>query len=380
MLFLKKYILLFFLIENIMAQTQLIGELSQYLFYPFMCVGLYAFFTTEFWNKQTIGKFHALYCLMLVYIIYEFSFGIEYLNSKTLLYLIGKLSTFGIIILSLANNERYYRTNAIFLLIVFSCSFLLYGLLTGGHQGGRALAGYTNANTAGAIGALSVGMLIFYMRDKRWKWFPPGLILLIGFYGVLAGGSRAGFLMLFMLVFLRFGFNIRTFALGAILIALGLYLLPAIGVKTVGIERMVNTYKGIEKSNRNTERFATELMIAEKPWIGWGYEAENQGEAAKITKLGSHNGYLETIKQMGYPCAIIFFGIILLKILEYLSLWHKKRFSIDLFFALTVILMVNANYESLFVGVHEYVTNIFFFALAMVSADIYYLKHKHLKK
>lgn len=359
-----------------MAQTFLMGAVSQYLFYPFMCVGLYAFFTPEFWSKKTIDKFIPLYQIMLVYVAYEFTFGIEYINSKTLLYLVGKLSTFGIIILSLINNEHYYRTKAIFLLIVVSCGFLLYGLLTGGHSSGRALAGYTNANTAGAMGAISIGMLIFYMRDKKWKWFPPGLILLIGFYGVLAGGSRAGFLMLFLLLFLRYGFRIKTVAIGALLILVGVFVFPAIGINTVGIERLVNTYKGIEKSNREVERQATEIMIAQKPLTGWGYEAKNQGEAAKITLLPSHNGYLETIKQMGFPYAILYFMIIFITMIKYFKIMHRLRFKIGLFFALAVILLADANYESLLIGVHEYSTNIFFFALAMVSLNIYYVKHK----
>lgn len=383
MLFLKKYLLLFFLIENIIVQTSLLGSISEYFFYPILALGVICMFDKKIWQPATREKFKPLFLLMILYIFYEFIVGFEYISGKTLLYLVSKIITFFIIIISILYNERYYRTNAIFLLIVLSCGFLLYGLLTGGQSGhvtGRALAGYTNANTAGAMGALSIGMLLFYMRDKRWKWFPPGAILFIGFYGVLAGGSRAGFLMLFLLVFLRFGFNIKTFAIGGMLILCGLVILPAVGVKTVGLERLADTYTGKEKSNRDVERLAGEMMIAERPWIGWGYEAINQGEAAKISQLSAHNGFLEMTKQVGIPCAVIYFLIVLYPLFNYLRYWYKKRFHLDLFFALTIILLVTANYETLFIGVHEYITNIFFLSLAMVSTDTYHFKHKIIKK
>lgn len=377
MLFIKKYLLLFFLIENIIVQTSLLGSISEYLFYPFLAIGAVCLFDTKIWKGTTIQRFKPLYMLIFLYIFYEFIIGYEYINSRTLLYLIAKIVTFIIIITGITYNEYFYRTKAIFLFIVLTCSFLLYGLLTGGHVNastGRALAGFTNENTAGSMGAIAIGMLLFYMRKRKWKWCPPIILLLIGFYGVLAGGSRAGFLMLFLLVFLRFGFNIKTIAFAGLFLVIGLFGMPAIGVKTVGIERMVNTYKGIEKSNRGSERLAAEMMISEKPWTGWGYEAKNQGEAAKISELLSHNGYLEIIKQMGIPCSIVYFSIILICILKYLNIWYKRHLKMNLFFALVLMLLIKANYESMYIGAHEYITNIFFFSLAMISSQYYYLK------
>ena len=372
----RKYLLLAFLLENIMAQTMLAGGLSNYLFYPFMLCGLIALFSSETWQSETIKKFGCLYALMAIYVIYEFLIGIDYINAKTLFYLLAKLSTFGIIITSISCNESFYRDKGIYILICAMAFFLCYGMATGGgvQSSGRALAGFTNENTAGAMGALTVGMLLFYMKSREWNAF-MALLLFIGFYGVLAGGSRAGFLMLFLLVFLRYGFNIKTFGIALLLLIVGLFILPAIGIDTVGIQRMVDTYNGVEGTNRGVEREAAKWMIAQKPLIGWGYQAVNQGYAAELSLLPSHNGYLEIIKQMGYPTAIVYFGIILITVVK---CWNTKKLygeSIDLYFALTLMLLVKANYEASFIGVHEYDTNLFFVSIAIISAESYSLKY-----
>lgn len=357
-----------------MAQTRLMGAISDILFYPFMFCGLISLMTPETWRATTVRKFHCLYALMAVYVGYEVTFGLDHINGKTLLYLISKLSTFGIIITSINAAEHFYRHKGVLILICSMAFFLCYGMVTGGgvQSSGRALAGFTNENTAGAMGALTVGMLLFYMKGRKWNIYAL-FVMLTGFYGVLAGGSRAGFLMLFLLVFLRYGLNLKSAGVMVLLIAAGIYVLPMIDIETVGLQRMMDTYNGIEGSNREPEREAAKWMIAHRPVSGWGYMATNQGYAASISRLASHNGYLEIIKQMGYPTAIIYFGIIFITIIKCYLATRRNHQHIDLFLALTLMLLVKANYEAAFVGVHEYGTNIFFVAIAMASVNRYHL-------
>ena len=78
---------------------------------------------------------------------------------------------------------------------------------------------------------------------------------------------------------------------------------------------------------------------------------------------------------MGYPTAIVYFGIILITVVK---CWNTKKLygeSIDLYFALTLMLLVKANYEASFIGVHEYDTNLFFVSIAIISAESYSLKY-----
>lgn len=376
MILIKKYLLFVFLLENIMVQTSLMGALANPMFYVFLAIGMLCAFDSKIWSGEAFKKFGWAYALMVLYVFYEFVVGAQYINQKTLLYLISKIVTFVIIICGITYNENFYRGKAIKWLIITMSFFLLYGLVSGdASSSGRMEVGYTNSNTVGSMGAIIVGMTVFYVNGKKWNWWMI-LCLLTGMFGVLAGGSRAGFLMLGLLVFLRYGFNIKTIGMCATLVILGLFVLPHFGIDTVGLQRLIDTINGIEGTNRDVEREAAEWMIAQKPWIGWGYQAVNQGEALLISKLSSHNGYLEIIKQMGYPCAIAYFIIIGLVIVNGARCIYAKKLKMNMFIAIALMYLIKANYEALFIGVHELGTNLFFFALAMVSAQLYKVKQR----
>lgn len=377
MLTIRKYLLFVFLLENIMVQTSLMGAIANPLFYVFLAFGLVCVFDGRIWGGEAVKRFRWMYALMALLVVYEFSIGAQYINQNTLLYLISRIVTFVIIISGLYYNQAFYKGKAIKWFILAMSFFLLYGMATGGinNSEGRMLVGYTNSNTAGSMGAIIVGMIVFYTKGRKWNILDY-LCIFAGMFGVLASGSRAGFLMLGMLVFLRYGVNMKTVGLCASLLVLGLYVLPHFGIETVGIQRMLDTYNGVEGTNREVEREAAEWMIAQKPLEGWGFQVVNQGYAAYLTKLASHNGYLEIIKQMGYPCAITYFVIILSVIVKAGMKILKKQMNMNMFFAISLMCMVKANYESLFIGVHEFETNIFFFAMAMVSAGLYKFKFR----
>lgn len=375
---LKKYLLFAFLLENIAAQTFLLRGASDVFFYTFLAIGLILMIMGNFFEKRKLRKFGWMYALMVLYVAYEFLIGTDYINEKTLLYMGAKIVTFGIIIISLDTDENFYRTTAVKWLVLAMAFFILHGLLTGNVTNtgfGRLRVGYTNENTVGSMGALIVGMLLFIRKGKILSLFDYGIIIL-GFYAVLAGASRAGFLMLALLILFRYGLNFKTIAIGIILLILGLYVLPALDINTVGISRMVDTYNGVEGTNREVERQAADWMIAQKPLTGWGYGAENQGFARVLTIMPSHNGYLEIIKQMGYPCAIIYFIIISITVIKGFFTQLKQHEGVGLFMALTLMILVSAMFEALFIGVHEYDTNLFFVSLALVSARTYKLNRQ----
>ena len=55
---------------------------------------------------------------------------------------------------------------------------------------------------------------------------------------------------------------------------------------------------------------------------------------------------------------------------------YKKRLAMNMYFAISLMCLLKANYESLFIGVHEFETNLFFFVLAMVSYKVYAIKYQ----
>lgn len=365
----KKYLLFAFLIENIAALTSLFGGLTYFLFYGFLFLGCVLLFSKNMFSNKTLKTYWWAYILSLIYIIYEFTIGFDYINTRNLTYLVAKITTFIIIIVGVKTNYEFYLRKMPYLLALVMCFFVIYGLIynVDSSVGERMNLGYGNPNVTSWMGALSVGIVLFSRNKNR---LTNIVIILVGTIGMLAGASRAAFVLMAFLLLARYGLKpklLLSLALGWII---AVYIIPSFNLDLVGLQRLQNTIDGTEMSNRDDERLATMMMIEEKPWTGWGFEAANEGRAALISELGSHSGYLDTIKFMGYPLGgawltIVVFSTLLLSFNIYRK---KKEFSIYCGYALSILVV--AHFESYFVGVHEFATNFYFLSLAMMSASL----------
>lgn len=377
---LKKYLLFAFLLENVAVQTSLAAAFANPFFYVFLALGALFVAQGELWNRQSRQICWPLCALAAIYVVYQFTFGFEYINQRSLIYLTAKLTTFAIIITGIKNNFEFYENRMLYRLAIFMCFFIVYGFATGGavdRGSGRLLVGFTNVNTTSSMGAMVVGAMIFTVRKWNWKYI---LIAGIGLYALLAGASRAGVLVLAILVVMRYGFSPKVLIATSLLVVTSVYILPAIGLNTIGVERMMNTVEGVEGTNRDVEQQACWMMIEERPYNGWGFEAQNQGAALALSELGSHNGYLETLKFMGYPMGGLWIAIVTFAIVYALLFYRKHRISFDMHLAILVAFYANAFFEGLFVGVHEFATNMFFVCMAVVYYKIYLFKQVKLKR
>ena len=133
---------------------------------------------------------------------------------------------------------------------------------------------------------------------------------------------------------------------------------------------MIDTVEGSEGTNRGVEREACLMMISEKPLIGWGFEAQNQGKASLLSLLGSHNGYMETLKFMGIPMGGLWIAVYLWTVLRLYLKYRRYKLESDVYLAMLIAFTVNAYYEGLFVGVHEFATNLIFVAMAMICKKL----------
>lgn len=363
---LKKYLLYFMLLENVAVQTSLFGAYSSIFFNLFLGLGLFFILTGEVFKANAVKTFSPLYVLVGIYLFYEFTIGASYIDSRSLTYLVAKMTTFAIIITSVNSNYKFYETKGLHNLALFMCFFVVYGLATGGlteASMGRSAMGFTNSNTTSGMGAFILGIVLFL--TKKWNW-KNIVIAVIGLYAILAGGSRAGVLVAAIIIFMRYGISLKIIMMSFILVVASLFVLPAIGLETVGVERMIDTVEGSEGTNRDVEREACLMMISEKPLMGWGFEAQNQGKASLLSLLGSHNGYLETLKFMGIPMGGLWIAVYLLTVLRLYLKYRRYKLESDVYLAMLIAFTVNAYYEGLFVGVHEFTTNLIFVAMAMV--------------
>lgn len=367
---LKKYLLYFMLLENVAVQTSLLGSYSSMFFNLFLGLGLFFILTGEVFKANTVKTFLPLYVLMGIYLLYEFTIGASYIDSRSLTYLAAKMTTLAIIITSINSNYEFYEAKGLHHLALFMCFFVIYGLVTGGlteASMGRSTMGFTNSNTTSGMGAFILGIVLFL--TKKWNW-KAIVIAVIGLYAILAGGSRAGVLVAAIIILMRYGISLKIIMMGSILVVASLFVLPAIGLETVGVERMIDTVEGSEGTNRGVEREACLMMISEKPLIGWGFEAQNQGKASLLSLLGSHNGYMETLKFMGIPMGGLWIAVYLWTVLRLYLKYRRYKLESDVYLAMLIAFTVNAYYEGLFVGVHEFATNLIFVAMAMICKKL----------
>lgn len=375
----KKYLLLAFIIENLLAQTRLLGGTSVF-FYIFLVAGGYFLFEGSLFKKDTYESCKCLFLLAGVYILYQFTVGFETLSSRTLLYLTAKVTTFIIIVISVSSDWEFYakRTPQIFSIGVLLV--LIYGLLTGQNNevNGRQLVGFTNTNTTSSMGAFAfAGFLFFRNRQNSLKYL---FAMLLCFYAVLAGGSRKGIMILFIIIVMWKGVSIKLVPLIFVLLLFVELIIGNMGIELSGVERGLATLNGEIGTNRDDERLATMMMISERPWTGWGFEAQNVGRAAIVSELGSHNGYLEMLKFMGYPFTILWFLCLFSYILPMIKYYKSDKMEIRYHLTLVIALTVAAMYEGLYVGVHELSTNMFFISLAVLTCYKYQLTCKINKK
>lgn len=362
---LKNYLLFFWLLENIAVQTSLFGAFSSYFFYTFLVFGAIFLIFGDIWKRDVIAIYWPLYALSFVYLLYEFTLGYNTINSRSLLYLAAKFTTFAIIINSVENNYYFYESKLFKGLACFMIFFILYSFMTGGGADasvGRAKIGFTNTNTTSGMGAFILASVLFSYE----RWNLKNIILAgIGLFAVLAGGSRAGILVSLIIIFMRYGITPKMFLILITVVTTAAFIFPLIGLETVGVERFLDTINGVEGTNRDAEREACWMMIHERPWTGWGFEAQNQGAALAVSALGSHNGYFETLKFMGIPFGGLWIGIYLLSVFIIIVKYYRNGIERDIFLALLVAFSVNAYFEGLFIGIHEFSTNIIFFCIAM---------------
>ena len=370
MKFLKKYILLIFLIENLLAQSPFGGSIS-WIFYLMLVAGAYLMMSGGIFKPESFRKCRPLYLLGVVYIAYQFTLGFATLSSSTLIYLIAKVTTFVIMIVSVVDDWDFYARKVPFYLSIIVFIVLLFGLNTSDtlNTTDRLELGFGNANSTSSLSAFCVATVLFFWNRKHAILYT--IIALVAVYSMLAGGGRNAILMLAIMLLIWTGMSLKRIFIAASIICLLWGAINVFSLTLSGVERLEATISGEAGTNRDIERLATQMMIDARPYTGWGFGASNVGAAADLSELGSHNGYLETIKFMGYPFAILYFLILFGSAIPMLRYYRSHDMSIRYHLAIVLSHFACAFFEGLYVGVHEFSTNVIFYSLAVLTTYRY---------
>ena len=375
MSFLQKYMLLLFLLVNLTAEYWLLMSVSKVFFYIILALSIpVLLFKSRVLNTTSIKVCPHLYWMGGIYLLYQFTLGIDTLSKDTILYLIGKLVTFCIIIVCVKSNFEFYfkKTIQYFTYIIFA--LLVLGWLFNRYDyGGHISYGFVNRNAGAAMVAIAFAGFLFGTDElKRKDWF----FIIICFIAVLYAGSRNCLAMCILFMLVRFGFSAKLVSVFGLLAFALLVVFPEIGIEVTAFERLADTVSGKLGTDRENQRDAALWMIETKPITGWGFGAQMQGHAAELSILGSHNGYLDHLIYMGLPFGGMWIFVLFLGAIKRLRLYFLKNRIVNYHIAVMVSILFAANQEAFLIGVNQITTNLFFVSFTVLGAYIYQQKFK----
>lgn len=378
--FLRKYLLLLFLIANMTAEYILFMSVSKYLFYAALGLSVFFLLSKKVISPAAVKTCPHIYALAGILIIYQLLFGMESFSYDSATYFAGKLATFGIMMLCISDNFEFYMKKSILPFSYIILALIVLGWFyhrTSSISSSYLIFGFANRNAACTLSAIGfAGFLFAKEHHKKLDYLCMAILL----FTILIGGSRNSLAMCILFVIIKYGLSMRMVAVMALSAILIIFVLPEMGIEINAFDRLVDTVTGNLATDREAQRQGAMMMIQDKPITGWGLASQIQGKALEISHYGAHNGYLTLIMYMGLPLGIAFIGTIALGVLKrFFKLYKLHNNILNYHLAVMISILFAANQEDYLVGVNQITTNIFFVSFVVTGIYMYYHKHGYLK-
>lgn len=203
MSFLQKYLLLLFLVANATAEYLMFMSVSKYLFYGVLILSMPFMFKKDVISSDAVRQCPDIYFMGFILLTYEVVFGLTDVNSESLMYLVGKLMSFGIMMLCISFNFEFYLRK-----FIISFSYIILLMIALGWvtylkdmSGSTYVFGFANRNAACTMAAISFAGFLFG-RDYFSKIDYACLAFLL--ITILVGGSRNSLAMCVIFIIGRF--------------------------------------------------------------------------------------------------------------------------------------------------------------------------------
>ena len=294
--FKSEYMLLMFLIVNMTAENVMFASLSKVLFYCVLALSVPVCLLNIKTIKEGFRACPYMLLWILIYIVYQLSVGLQYATLDNLIYLVAKITTFSVMLLSIGKDFNLYMVRLSKPMGIIIVLLLLIGFNKVGNSGTHSF-GFYNGNAGCAVAMIGAASFLFKnAKYALWEKFCLVFCLMC----VLIGSSRNSLAMLAILVLFRYGASPKLIFAGIVGIIGIVFILPELGFETESVDRLLGTFDGTVSIDRENQREAARWMIEQHPWDGNGFNFQNYGYALDLTDLGAHNGYLNMLEQMGY--------------------------------------------------------------------------------
>ena len=385
MKFLAKYGIGIYLLVTLVFKLYFIVPLAftNGIYYFLMVFGLISFpfyYKSIFANKMVFKSFSIFFSINALNLIYLLFFD---RNLESSLYFLAKLDTSNLIVLGIVYNYTYYKNWFIkyfkYLMFIMVILGKLFGAVEASGELGRLSIGF-NPNDVGVFGML--GVLSIIAMDELWNKKKINIVLFLFFVLItLLSGSKAALLCMILVMFFTYGFSYR------IVVSSFLFLIVAYFSSNLGYVTSLNRLNSKEKTFDTREEVygAGIKTIQDNIWLGHGLDKYGWTNPVywdyPELALGPHSAYLAVAIMYG-----IFFGIVFIfLILKFLIKTFKKSFrSGDYFirfcYLIILILLINGFFETLIVGLNEFITLLFWFAVGCVGYNFDYKRKTNIYK
>ena len=372
MKFIAKYGIGIYLIISLLFKLHFIipHGLVNVLYQTLMALGglLFFVFYNQLMQSKNLKAFKLLYFIVFFNVLYLLVFNF---NTTSLLYIIAKFSCANLIAFGIIFNYHFYKNvfTKYFKYIIAVVLFLGYtfaGIVENTSELQRLSMGF-NPNDIGLLGALGVlSVLMFNPNIYKNK---IDIILLLGFMLLtLLSGSKAALLNLAIGFIFIYGFTPKILGI-AFSFFLVFLITPQLGY-TTGIERLLSNEGSFSTRDKVFEIGLQTLN--DSYFVGHGIDkyAWTNPKYWPSTEdaLGPHNTYLSIGIMYGAINGTLFILMLLAVLVKALISYFKIRDEFVRFCALIILLtFVNGFFESLIVGINEFITVLFWFAVGVLG-------------
>ncbi len=373
-----KYGFLLLLVNTILYSIdQTKDTVAPFLFYLIMGLGLLLVLVNPSQIREVLfhKSFLFLMVLNLINLIYYLFFD-SISNLQSLEYLMARFMSFSLISLSIYHNFQYYKNNLPSLLIKIIFFIVVIGLfidpyiLTGRYDGI-----IWNPNMLAALSVLAFSFLLLKKEKKsNFEIFMMLLLIIV----TLSTGSRSVIIAIALSLVMKYGFTTRNIfysIMGVICV---------ISISNTNLETSLNRIYSQGIFNDRTEQFYFAVdNLKQNLFVGYGLD-EYSGlpkdieipEELEEKFIGAHNGYLSILIQYGILFGGLVIFIFLRKSLKIIQFFKNTSGIYNIYLFVIIYTLIAAFFESLFTGINEFHTVLFWFSLSYLSHAKYLSNHE----
>ena len=370
--FLFKYSALLFILNTILLSIKPFYQIGNQFF--LLLMGLMSIVIVS--NPNQIKKiiFHKAFSFLLILNLINFIYFLIFHNLseiESIKYLIARFLQFTIISSSIFINFSFYKTNFLNYLVNIIFLICLAGLVFNPNLlQGRYSGIMWNPNAFASFSVISFAILFFKLNKNKFQVFMMIFFMILS----LSTGSRGVIVALVLAFLIRYGISFKN--VGFSLMGVILFFI----VTNFQFETSINRLATQTLLNDRIIQYEYAIKsISNKLYTGYGLDKYAYLDKSlvpiylKSQIIGAHNGYLAILTQLG-----IFFGsislIIILRKSFILIIKHISNNQMHIYVFILLYTLIASIYESLIVGINEFITILFWFSLSKLSFYKYQLK------